>query len=92
MAAQLPKTRPADPAACVHAAALMIKCADAALSTQGASREDILARAVGILSDAVRSNIIRSPATLDVKDLHPLRDRKDFKTLRESLAKSPRTG
>jgi eukaryotic-like serine/threonine-protein kinase len=92
MAAQLPKTRPADPAAYVQSAALMVKCADGVSTTKGTSREEILARAVGILRDAVRSHVIRSPATLDVKDLRLLHDRDDFKALRDSLAQSPRSG
>ena len=85
-AERLPKTRPADPAAYVHAAALLIKCADAAPSSPGGPRADFLARPSDILREAVRSKVIRSPATLDVPDLRPLRDRDDFKALRESLA------
>ncbi len=91
-AALLPKTRPADPAAYVHAAALMIKCADASPNSPGGPRGDFLAGAVDILRRAVRANAIRSPSTLDVPDLRPLRKREDFKALRESLAQIPRAG
>jgi tetratricopeptide (TPR) repeat protein len=91
-AAQVPKTLPADPAAFVHAAVMLIKCADAAASAPGGLREDFLVRAVATLREAVRSNVIRDPATLDVLDLRPLHDRDDFKALRDTLAQSPRTG
>jgi eukaryotic-like serine/threonine-protein kinase len=91
-AEQLPKTRPADPAAYVHAAALLIKCADGAPSSPGGPRAAFLTQAVDILRQAVRIKAIRSPATLDVPDLRPLRDRDDFKTLRETLAHPPSAG
>jgi eukaryotic-like serine/threonine-protein kinase len=91
-AARLPKTRPNDPAAYVHAAALLIKCADMASNTPGGLREDFLVRAVATLREAVRSNVIQSPAILDLPDLRSLRDRDDFKTLSETLTVSPRSG
>ena len=90
-AARITKDLPDDPAAYLHGAALLIKCADASPTTSGGPRDDFLAHAVGILREAVRSHLIRSPATLDLPDLRLLRDRDDFKTLRDSLA-PPRSG
>jgi len=93
-AGQLTATRPADPAAYVHAAALLIRCAGAASSTPEGQKlaEESLARAVGILGDAVRAKLIRSSATLDIPDLRLLQDRDDFKALRDSLPRSDLNG
>jgi len=93
-AEQLPATRPTEPAAYVHAATLMIKCADAAPSTPEGRRQadEFLTRAVGILRAAVRAKVIRFQATLLVPDLHRLHARDDFLTLIDSLAPTPRTG
>jgi serine/threonine protein kinase/tetratricopeptide (TPR) repeat protein len=93
-ASKIPTTRPADPAAYVRAAALLIACANASPSTElgRLQAEAILAQAVGIVRDAVRARAIRLPATLEAPDLRPLRDRDDFKSLRDSLAQSPHAG
>jgi serine/threonine protein kinase len=81
---------PTDPWAYLRAAALLIQCAKAA--EDGKQQEDNLARAVGVLREAVRTQVIRSRSALDILDLRPLRDRDDFKQLRESLAETVRSG
>jgi hypothetical protein len=93
-AEQLPVTRPADPEAYRRAAALLVRCAAAASKTDDGQQfaERSLARAVGILRDAVRARLIRSSAALDHPDLHPLRDRDDFKALRGSLPQPDHRG
>ena len=94
-AGQLPATRPADPAAYVHAAALLIRCARASPSTPEGQQqaEGSLARAVSILGDAVRAKLIRSSPPLDLPELGPLRNREDFKeALRDTLPKSEHAG
>ena len=61
-AGQLPATRPADWAAYLHAAGLLIRCAQAAPnSPEGRQQaEGSLARAVSILREAVRAKLIPS--------------------------------
>jgi serine/threonine protein kinase/tetratricopeptide (TPR) repeat protein len=87
VAGQIPATRPADVAACCHAATLLVKCAQAAPATPEGKElgEASLGRAVGVLGDAVRAKLIRSTAPLDMPELGPLRERSDFKALRESV-------
>jgi hypothetical protein len=93
-AGQLPATRPADWAAYVHAAGLLIRCAQAAPnSPEGRQQaEGSLARAVSILRDAVRAKLIQSSAPLEFPEFRPLHDRDDFKALRESLPRADHKG
>jgi len=93
-AGQLTATRPADPAAYVHAAALLIRCARAAPSTPEGLQlaEASLDRAVSVLGEAVRAKLIRSSATLDIPELRHLQGRDKFKALRDSLPSSDHKG
>ncbi|HKI21381.1 MAG TPA: hypothetical protein VKA15_26035, partial [Isosphaeraceae bacterium] len=93
-AEQIPALRPDDPNGDVVAAALLVRCALAAAQTHDGQRfaADTLNRAVGILSNGVRAKRIRDRHRLDNQGLAPLRDRDDFKTLRDSLPESVRTG
>jgi serine/threonine protein kinase len=93
-AGRLPATRPLDPAAYVHASALLIRCAQTAPSIPAGQElaEKSLARAVSVLAEAVRAKAIRSPATLDLPVLAPLQKRDDFKALRGSLPQSEQGG
>jgi serine/threonine protein kinase len=93
-AGQLPLTRPADPAAYMHAAALLIRCAQAAPSTPDGQKlaETSLSRAVSVLAEGIRSKAIRSAATLDLPVLAPLQKRADFRALRNALSTSDHTG
>jgi hypothetical protein len=94
VAEQLPSIRPADPRLIAHAVGLLIRCAGAVKDTSEGRKqaEDCLARAVGMLRNAVRAKVIRSRATLDEKDFDRLRDRDDFKTLRDSVDESVHVG
>jgi serine/threonine protein kinase len=93
-AEQLPVTLSTDVAVYVRAAALLIKCSDAATSTPEGQRqaEACLTRAVGILHDGVRGGVIRSPKTLLIPDLSRLHDRDDFKKVLDSVSQAPHTG
>ena len=93
-AEHLPALRPSDPTLYVHAVGLMIICAEAAADTPDGrkQKEDCLARAVGILRNAIQSKVIRSKTKLDVKDFAPLHDRDDFKRLRQSVDDSDHIG
>ena len=93
-AEQLPSLRPADPRIYTHAVGLLIGCAGAVKDTSEGRKqaEDCLARAVGMLRNAVRAKVIRSRATLDEKDFDRLRDRDDFKALRDSMDESVHVG
>jgi serine/threonine protein kinase/tetratricopeptide (TPR) repeat protein len=93
-AEQLPSIRPADPRFYVHGVGLLIRCALAVKDTPEGrkSAEDCLARAVGMLRDAVRAKVIRSGATLDAPDFDRLRDRDDFKALRNSVDEAAHVG
>jgi len=93
-AGELPKTRPADWAAYLHAAGLLIRCAQAAPSSPEGRQlaEGSLARAVGILRDAVRAKLIQSSTPLDLPEFRPLQDRDDFKALRDSLPRADHKG
>jgi serine/threonine-protein kinase len=93
-AEQIPAITPTDPKAYLHAAAFLIRCANAAANTPEGKQlaEDNLARAVKVLGDAVRDRVIQSRKILDIKDLAPLGDRDDFQKLRNSLNESTRPG
>jgi eukaryotic-like serine/threonine-protein kinase len=86
-AERLPSFNSNEPRFYVHATALLIECARAAADTADGRKqaEDALARAVGVLRKAVQAKVISSKVTLDLKDFAPLRDRDDFKRLRDSL-------
>ncbi len=93
-AEDLPKIRPADPGIYAHTAALLVRCALAAPTTPEGQRfaAEQLNRAVEILDGAVRAKIIHFRYWLDKDEFGPLRDRDDFKKLRDSLPESVRTG
>jgi serine/threonine protein kinase/tetratricopeptide (TPR) repeat protein len=93
-AEQLPSFHPVEPRFYINAAALLIRCAQAAPDTKDGRRlaEDSLVRAVGVLRKAVQAKVISSKATLDLKDLAPLSGRDDFNRLRESLDDSVHIG
>ncbi|MGO9466857.1 MAG: protein kinase domain-containing protein, partial [Isosphaeraceae bacterium] len=86
-AEQLPALVPRNPNACVHAAGLLIACARAAADTDDGRKltEEALVRAVGVIRNAIQAKVIQSKATLDSKDLAPLRERDDFKGLGKLL-------
>jgi serine/threonine protein kinase len=93
-AEQLPAIRPADPSVYYHTAAYLIRCAEKAVHTADGQpfAADCFTRAVGILGDAVRAKVIRSRYWVDKAELSPLRNRDDFKKLRDPLPESVRTG
>lgn len=93
-AEELPKIRPADPQLYAHTAVLLVRCALAAPTTpEGRSfAAQQLNRAVEILDGAVRAKIIYFRYWLDKDEFGPLRDRDDFKKLRDSLPESVRAG
>jgi serine/threonine protein kinase len=93
-AEQLPSFHPDEPRFYSNAAALMIKCAQAAADTPDGRKqaEDGFARAVGILRKAVQAKVISSRTSLEIKDFAPLQDRPDFKELRDSLDHSVHVG
>ena len=92
-AEQIPAIRPTDPTAYIHASALLVQCASAASKAGDRKQEeDNLARAVGVLRNAVRDQVIRTRRSLDRPELAPLRDREDFKKLGNSLVESVRSG
>ncbi len=93
-AEQLPAIHPTDPKVYLHAATLLIRCANTAANSSEGQKlaEDSLARAVKVLGDAVRDHVIRIRAILDLPDLKPLRDRDDFRRLRDSMPESVRSG
>ena len=86
-AEDLPSIHPSEPRFYINAAALLIQCAVAAPETEDGRKqsERCLARAVGVLRKAVQAKVISSKGTLDLKDLAPLKNRDDFKRLRDSL-------
>ncbi len=88
-AEQLPALVPRNPNACVHAAGLLIACARAAADTDDGRKltEEALVRAVGVIRNAIQAKVIQSKATLDSKDLAPLRERDDFKGLGKLAAR-----
>jgi eukaryotic-like serine/threonine-protein kinase len=93
-AEQLPTLHPVDAGFYVHAVGVLIQCAQATADTADGRKqaEDCLARAVGVLRKAVQSKVISSKTKLDLPDFHPLRDRDDFKRLRDSLDDSVHIG
>jgi len=94
VADQMPETRPTDPGVYAHTAALFVRCARAAPKTPEGERfaAEQLDRAIEILSGAVRAKVIRSRHWFENDVFDPLRDRDDFKKLRDSLPESVRTG
>jgi tetratricopeptide (TPR) repeat protein len=88
-AEQLPAIAPSDRECVLHAVRLLIRCGKAG---DGKGHEDCCARAVGVLREAVRNGAIRTRSDLDLPILQDLREREDFKKVRESLAESIRSG
>ena len=84
---QIPTLFPQNLNAYLLAVGLLIECAKASPDTpDGRKQADaILARAVGIVRNAIQAKAITRKATLDEKVFHPLRSREDFKRLGESL-------
>ncbi len=93
-AEQLPSLNPAELKFYMNAVGLLIQCAKAAPETVDGRKqaEDCLARAVGIVRNAIQAKVIRSNTKLDVPDFDPLRDRDDFKRLRDALSDSVHIG
>ena len=92
-AEQIPSIRPTDPTVYIHAASLLVHCAEeASKAGDRKQEEENLARAVGVLRNAVRDQVIRTRKSLDRPDLARLRDREDFKKLCDSLVESVRSG
>ncbi len=90
----IPSFHPNEPRFYVYSAAKLITCAQAAADTPEGRKqmEDGLARAVGVLRKAVQTKVISSRTSLDLKDFAPLRERDDFKKLRESVDDSVHVG
>ena len=93
-AEEFPTLRPAEAPFYVHAIALLIQCAKASPETVDGRKqaEESLSRAVGIVRNAIRAKVFTRKATLDEKDFDPLRNREDFKALRDSLDDSVHIG
>ena len=95
-AEELPALQPSDPSFYVHAVGLLIQCADSqrrqraragkqAEDMPGPSRRTSFAR-------PYKHKVIRLKTTLEVKDFDPLRERDDFKQLRDLLDDSVHIG
>ena len=93
-AEQIPSLLPGDPAMCVHAAGLLMQCARAAPNNEDGRRqaEDCLARAVGVIRKAIEAKAIKSRTKLDIPEFNPLRDRDDFKRLKDLMDDSAHIG
>jgi hypothetical protein len=93
-AERLPAIMPGNPNLYVRAAAQLIACAEAAPGTPEGQRlsEDSLSRAVAVLRAGVSAKAIQSPKSLDVSDFVKLRDRTDFKAVRDSILNSGSPG
>jgi len=84
-AEQLPRVLPEDPNSYYYGAALLTKCMNASKD------EDYGRRAVVILQKAVENGLIKDAKQLDFKEFHELKERDDFRRLRQSL-EPPRSG
>ena len=94
MAEQLPAIHPGDSAFCFRAVGILIECAKAAPKSEDGRRqaEDCFARAVGVIRKGIEAKLIRSKSELDVPNLEPLRNRDDFKRLRNLVDASVHVG
>jgi len=86
-AEELPRLLPEDVRSYYNAAAFLTKC-------QSASKDegqDYGRRAVSVLQNAAENGLIKEAKQLNFKEFHELKEREDFRRLRESLA-APRAG
>jgi hypothetical protein len=85
---------PSDVNSVLDAAGLLVDCANKAfLTPDGTSLVDrFQSRAVKVLANAVRSNILQTSQVLESEQFAPLRDRDDFKKVLEALTQPPRAG
>jgi eukaryotic-like serine/threonine-protein kinase len=85
---------PANEDGALNAAALLVRSAREAARTpdKKALAETFLDRAMKVLADAARSNLIRTPGVLNRPEFAPLRDREEFKRLLVPLAEPARVG
>jgi len=86
-AEELPRLVPEDRKSYYGAAALLTKCLNAS-KDEG---QDYGRRAVGVLQKAVENGLIKDAKQLDFKEFHQLKERDDFRRLRQSL-EPPRSG
>lgn len=86
-AEQLPRILPEDRGSYYNAAALLTKCLKASRN-QG---QDYGRRAVRVLQQAAENRLIKDPKELDFPDFADLKERDDFRRLRQSL-EPPRAG
>ncbi|HKM56315.1 MAG TPA: tetratricopeptide repeat protein, partial [Isosphaeraceae bacterium] len=86
-AEQLPRILPEDRGSYYNAAALLTKCLKASRN-QG---QDYGRRAVRVLQQAAKNRLIKDPKELDFPDFADLKERDDFRRLRQSL-EPPRAG
>jgi len=84
-AEELPRVLPEDLNSYYDAAAILMKC------KRASKDEDYGRRAVVTLRKAVEKGLIREPKQLDLKDFQDLKERDDFRRLRQSL-EPPRAG
>ncbi|HKM51811.1 MAG TPA: tetratricopeptide repeat protein, partial [Isosphaeraceae bacterium] len=86
-AEDLPRLVPEDPKSYYNAATLLTKCLNAS-KDEG---QDYGRRAVGVLQKAVENGLIKEAKQLDFKEFRELKERDDFRRLRQSL-EPPRAG
>jgi len=86
-AEDLPRLVPEDPKSYYNTATLLTKCLNAS-KDQG---QDYGRRAVGVLQKAVENGLIKEAKQLDFKEFRELKERDDFRRLRQSL-EPPRAG
>lgn len=91
-AEKMPSIRPEELNSYIHAAALLARGGDAAPKTEDGQRlsEACRASAVKILGEAQRRKLLRSTKDLDLPSLESLRNREDFRKLREAVSTPPR--
>ena len=98
-AEQVPGVRPEALEQHLRAAALLTKCVGLASADRhlaDAKRRDLekkyAYRAVKILRSAVQQGLLKDVRGLDLEDFDPLRERDDFKALRETLETRAKVG
>jgi serine/threonine-protein kinase len=89
-AEELPKVIPDDPREYLRAAAYLTRCMT--LTDEAPRAEEYARKACSLLREGVTRKLIRNVGDLDRPEFIPLRQREDFKEVRERLMNSTRIG